>query len=197
MSKSSRRRSKRKKKKQFKYSKKQFINNVCSQCRLCKKNAEPNFCYYVVYKENPKKFINMILVNLIEVRRWLASTGVSDTTRCLDEDIEYIFNMGFCSSNFCGERRETGNTCAYIAGCLSAFRLQVKGLKNSLTQFNTYPTKKGKRNKRKNNKHKAKTKRHTPKPQPSFFCNEGMMDEVKEIINGTGLKQQNKSEEAS
>jgi len=179
----------------YRYTKTEFMDIICTQCGLCPKDTEPVFCYGDVYKESPKKFIRVIFKNLMEVKRWLVNVGQAHPSFLPDEDIEYIFKMGFCSSNYCGQRG-TKKNCEYIAGCISAFRKQIKNPNGQLIKLSdfrnakTTSSRKGKKKKRK----KAIKERYVPQPYPTFFCNERMEPEVKRIVDGNRAKQQDQGE---
>lgn len=188
----------RRKRKKYKYTKTEFVDIICAQCGLCPKGTDPVFCYGDVYKDNPKKFIRVIFKNLMEVKRWLINVGHADPTFCPDEDIEYIFRMGFCQSNYCKQKPPGNrNKCDYLAGCLTAFRKQIKNPTGQVLQLDEYRG----RNKKKNRKYKTKKKkqkaRYVPQPYPTFFCNEGMQKEVRRIVDGNNPEQQDKGKEST
>jgi hypothetical protein len=191
--------SKRKRMK-YRYTKTEFTDIICTQCGLCPKDTDPVFCFGDVYKESPKKFIRVIFKNLMEVKRWLVNVGQSHPSFLPDEDIEYIFKMGFCSSNYCGQRGAK-NTCEYLAGCISAFRKQIKNPNGQLIHLsdfrNNFNNAKSSKKQKKKNRKKAAKARYVPQPYPTFFCNERMESEVKRIVDGNRAKQQDQSEKST
>jgi len=170
----------KKKRKNYKYTKTEFVDIICTKCGLCPEGTDPVFCYNDVYVNNHKKFIKVIFKNLIEVKRWLVNIGHSDPTFCPDEDIEYIFKMSFCQSDYCKQRPLANHNCAYLAGCIGAFRGQIKNPNNQIMLLNEYRNRKKKEKKNKNS--------YKQQPCPTFFCKPGMEDEVKKIINGNNIK---------
>jgi len=129
----------------------------------------------------------------MEVKRWLVNVGQSHPSFLPDEDIEYIFKMGFCSSNYCGQRGSQ-KSCEYLAGCISAFRKQIKNPNGQLIHLSDFRNKPGKKNRKMKKRKKAVKERYVPQPYPTFFCNERMENEVKRIVDGNKPKQQDQGE---
>lgn len=172
---------KRKSKSKFRnlnYSKMEFIENICSQCKICKKGTNPLFCYDETYTKDPKFFMSVIYKNIIEARDWLIDTGKSGLRP--DADIQHIFQMGFCESDYCGHRPNiTEESCKYIVGCLSAFRNQTNDPKGNVINLSEYRGR-NEKNRQKTKTEKAKSRVYAP--EPGFFCNEGFREEVDKIV---------------
>jgi hypothetical protein len=183
------------KRKKYQYTKYEFIQAVCSKCGLCKSPIEPGFCFDCVYKDNPKKFTKVILEQLFDVRHWLSNVGYSSISTCPDESVQYILQNIFCDSDFCGKSPGEGEQCKAIAGCLHAFRKQIKGLNNDLAVFDDVcktilnsADKDGNVLSYQNFKSKKKQKyKYVVNVIPrtaTFFCNETFRKEIGEILDG-------------
>lgn len=157
----------------YQYTKNEFIRVVCNKCGLCKP-TNPEFCYESVYKDNPKKTIKVVLDQLIVVKSWLLNSGYTINT-CPDEYVKYTLQNAFCSSNFCGQLPKDDHQCKSIDGCLYSFKRQINNNNNcnNVIDFNSFKT-----------KHKQKKKLKRIIYLPTFFCNEGFRNEIKEILDG-------------
>lgn len=164
----------KKKRLKYHYTKTEFMDIICAQCGLCPNGTEPIFCYGNVYKDSPKKFIRTIFKSLMEIKRWLINAGHPKESLLSNSYIEYMFSASFCSSNYCGQYNSKKN-CEYLTDCISAFKKQSKSYKS-------VSNKKCK---------KDSNKRYVPQPYSTFFCNAGMESEVRRVINGNRIKQQN------
>ena len=184
----------KKKRQKLKYTKEEFQNIICEQCKLCAPGTDPVYCYEGVYKKNPKLFTKTIFRNLIEIKRWLINVGRANPALCSDEDLKYIFTMSFCGSNFCGEKTVRGQTCDRLLECVSSFKKQL-----SAPGSNVYPLADYRgRSKKKNRKNKkAKKNRYVPQPYPTFFCNERMEPEVRRVVDAYYAKQQDKDSKSA
>lgn len=160
------------------YTKMEFIENICSQCRVCKPGTNPIFCYDETYTKDPKFFMSVIYKNLTEARDWLIDTGKSGLRP--DDDIQHIFQMGFCESNSCGNRPHiTEESCKFIVGCLSAFRNQTGNKNGQVINLSDY---RGRKEKTPQKPKTEKLKRYVYEPEPGFFCNEGFREEIDKIV---------------
>jgi hypothetical protein len=182
------------KRKKYQYTKHEFIQAVCSKCGLCKPPITSEFCYDGVYKDEPKKFTKVILEQLFDIRHWLSNAGYPDIALCPDESIQFILQTIFCGSDFCGKSPEEGQQCKAIAGCLHAFRKQIKGLNNNMAIFkDACDNILGNSNNVidfRDFKHKKKQKQKynyvvaVVERKPTFFCNDGFRKEIGEILDG-------------
>lgn len=180
----------KKKRRKLKYTKEEFQNIICQQCGLCPTGIDPDYCYGVVYKKDPKLFTKTIFKNLIEIKRWFINVGRANPSLCSDEDLKYIFHMSFCGSNFCGEKPVRGQSCERLPECVSAFKKQLNNPNGNVYPIADY---RGRNKKKKRKNKKANSKRYVPQPYPTFFCNEGMQDEVRRVVDAYYTKQQNKN----
>lgn len=159
---------KKSRKTKYLYSKVDFINSICSKCELC--SSDPTFCFDVVYKDNPKRFVKTITKKLYKFKHWLNSIGYSDVTTCPDEHIEYILKLAFCDSNIGCKAEGTADDCLHLLGCFYEFKKQ---LKNSNSGIITRLPKISKGN--------------NLKAESTFFCNESFKKEIKEILGATPI----------
>lgn len=178
MSKKKRKKKQKSKFRNLNYTKTEFVEEVCSECRICKPGTDPVFCYDETYVKDPKIFMSVIHENLIKARDWLLETDKSSLRP--DDEIQQLFQMGFCESNYCGLRPDiTDTSCRFLIGCLSAFRNQKKNPKGKVIDLSEY------RGRKKEKSQKTKTenvKCRLYTPEPTFFCNEGFREEVDKIV---------------
>lgn len=193
------------KRRKYQYTKEEFVQIICSKCGLCKPPIAPEFCYTCVYNDNPKKFTKLILEQLLDVRHWLSNAGYPSIAVCPDDSVQHILQTIFCSSDFCGKSPGDGQQCKAIAGCLHAFRKQVKGLNSNLAVFDDacknilgsmMPSNNVIDYQRFSTKKKQKQKYKyvvavVPRT-PTFFCNDRFRKEIREILDGNNTGEQDK-----
>jgi len=103
-----------------KINRKKFKNKVCRNCKLCTKNFSPVFCFDKFYKQNPKKFINVIPKKFKKYKNTLRMILKSDKKRF--NNPLYIFKKIFCDSNICnGCIKSTPK----IIQCIDIFKSQL------------------------------------------------------------------------
>jgi hypothetical protein len=175
------------KKLKYQYTRTEFISAVCRKCELCRSISNPEYCYDTVYVNDPKKFMKVILKQLIHF-----SENSFDYLKCdqnvihPDEWFKEIFQTSFCNSNHCSQLPQNGNQCEHFAGCLYAFKKQVRGTAvDTLTNMWTCP---------KiphyvpSNMHKYshifKQATVVRNPTPTFFCNQEFGEEIRSILDG-------------
>jgi hypothetical protein len=178
------------KRKKFQFTKSEFMMAVCSNCKLCKPNTDPIFCYDNIYVENPKRFHKQIYPQLLETRHWMNGVGYGTLSDCPDADLENIIDVVFCDEIYCKNSDGKGG-CIYIIGCVNGFRNQIKTRPANIKIVdNNRPTKK------KKSRWKKPAKVYVP-PKPAFFCNDGFREEINSIINGSNSGQQSSRQEST
>ena len=198
------------KRKKYQYTKQEFIQAVCSKCGLCKQPVTAEFCYDGIYKDEPKKFSKVILVQLSDLAHWVSNAGYPSAGACSDETIQHALQSIFCDSDFCGKLPGEGQQCKALAGCLHAFRKQIKGTDKNLSMFNSvcnnilngitlndkvidYQKFKTKKKQKQKYKHVVTV---VPR-KPTFFCNDGFRKEIGEILDGDNDREQDKNQEST
>lgn len=175
----------------YKYSKYEFVHNICERCGLCEFGTDPKFCYHTVYKSNPKLFIKTILNNLKEVKRWSVNIGYRDVISCPSKDIPHILKSVFCESNYCRQKPKKGQ-CKHVAGCTLEFRKQALNIERKVVKFDDYRGHKKNKTFGKNERNKQKVVK--PIIFPTFFCNDGFKPKVREILDENNNRKQDKIE---
>jgi hypothetical protein len=173
---------KSKNKKRYRFSKQEFVEIVCSKCRICQNDTDPIFCFSEVYKDKPKIFINNIFPKLVDFQRELIEYyGYPNISYCEDDDINKIVKECFCKSNYCKKGIISTENCDYIAGCIFNFRKQIMP-SNSIVGFVGNLLSSTKIKKKEKAKWKKKKARYVPEPYPTMFCNEGFKGEIMKIL---------------
>jgi len=113
---------KRGKEKDRTYSKVQFRDIVCSQCRMCHPDSKPEFCY-LFYLEDPKTFMMEVYGKLLKLSMWVETHLVSKDLISMPS-----FREVFCYAGICGYS-EHGNKCGVDSNCYSDFKEQLLSLK--------------------------------------------------------------------
>lgn len=167
----------------YQYTRTEFVSAVCAKCRLCKSTSNPEYCYDYVYQDNPKKFMKVILKQLLYFSEWVSDySKFKHIIACPDSQIQRIFQESFCDSNYCGQLPEIIRPCEHLAGCLHVFRRQIRGINTNnlvvLSDYRKLPSKFPNGNKHDNEIIVVRN------PTPTFFCNQGFEKEVKDILNG-------------
>jgi len=167
------------KRKKKKYSKKQFIEIVCSSCNICANIGKPIFCYDSLYKINPKRF-SKVLKNLLNMRKHFRKSYL------LADDLEVEkFSKIFCHTGICNNSYNT--LCQLLPDCYDIFIAQVENkeksmfLKPKLTQ---------KRKVRKN-------RRYVCHAYPTFFSSndDKFKATVERILHGDNIIKQDNNKE--
>lgn len=112
------------------YTKKQFINIICTYCGICGYTSfNPTFCYEEMYKKNPSAFMEHCYVHLIKLKMESESRGFA-LTIVNQHELKEIF----CCSDVCG--RKAGAYCEHVLVCLKKFRDQMFGTGSARTRRN-------------------------------------------------------------
>ena len=98
-----------------KYNKKQFVEIICKQCKLCT-NPDASFCHKEMYRKKPREFMDSCYLNLLRI----SGEHEKDGTRgpmSMDD-----FEQVFCESSVC---HETGYfACAQLYNCYEEYKGQ-------------------------------------------------------------------------
>jgi len=184
-----------KNKKKQQYSRHEFMDICCDRCMLCAANASPVFCYDVVYKQNPKRFISHVFKNLIDITSKIAN-GEDVNNDSPEEEASRIFSKVFYDVYFSNIKESRELFIEQVCG--NEFDKTDKDdpdetelVKDSIkSPFKCIRiSKKQKKNK------KNKQKRFVAEAYPTFFCNPGFIEEINNTLNGNDHKQQDKVEE--
>jgi len=185
---------KKKRKNKHKYSKVQFREIVCGKCVLCESDeARMNnfFCYNQIYNLNPKRFIKATFPRILEVTGWIKDTAQPASQRS-DDNLMYLMRHIFCETGVCGREFtswDDRNRCEYEEDCFLSFKNQLIGELKSSPKLVTEQSRRRKKNKKK------KKNRVVVKPYPTFICNPGFVEEIREILgDGNTTIEQNSSE---
>lgn len=163
--------------KQKKYSKKQFIEIICSNCNICNNIGKPIFCYNSIYKLNPKRF-TVVLKNLLNIRSHFESLDIPVSDIGIDDFARTFCNTGICNNAYSA-------FCPLLPDCHEIFAAQVENenkhtsLKHKVTKFKQ--------------KHKGKRKvRYVCQAYPTFFSsnNEKFKATVERILYGDNIIKQ-------
>lgn len=180
--------SKQKKRRKGLYTRNEFKNICCEQCMLCAGEPNPTFCYDQMYSTSPRKFINNVLKELIEIKRTVIDEG-HDISNNVDRHaiVELILQQAFCEVGVCD------NNDIRCADCMITFSDQLENVGLSTTSSNP-----------KKNKKKEKEIREVYEPYPYFFCSpelrqmiDNMFGTIKEDLNGIDNSKQNTAEGSS
>lgn len=168
------------KKKSKRIAKSKFRNNICSVCGLCSKSVNPKFCYNFLYKKNPGKFKDQILVNLINQAEWARQIKLSDSVmHTYRWPALAVFRSIFCDgcpSSNCDQ------TVPRLQACLSKFRQQDNTKSVMQMVRDTLPPKQKKK------RNKNKRKKQKPKVTVFMSDNEDFQAEVKRILEDNRRK---------
>lgn len=168
----------------YRYSKKEFMDIVCSQsCKLCPKGTEPTLCFDEFHKNDKALFFNRILPKLINSKKaWIDYSGVANIYECGDEVIEHVFVESFCKSGACEPGGSEEKPCEHLTGCIHAFR-------DSMSKAHTEPVSFEEDDGQSKRKKKQK-QRFIPERYATFFCSQGFEEEFRRIINGNSIEEQ-------
>ena len=127
---------KRRAQKAKKYNKKQFVDIICRQCKLCT-NPNASFCFVEMYKKSPREFMDTCYLNLLNVAEKRAKKGTIEPLSMDD------FEDMFCKSAVC--KNMNYFACGQLFYCYEAFKGQnctkKKGKKKKDSYvFEAYPT---------------------------------------------------------
>ncbi len=121
------------KRKQRKYSKRQFVEIVCSNCNMCANKGDPIFCYNSIYKINPKRF-GTVLGNLMRISKHYKDSDLSASDIGIEQFSDTFCHTGVCSNSFSA-------FCPLLPDCHEIFSAQVEDkeksipLKHKVTKF--------------------------------------------------------------
>jgi hypothetical protein len=173
------------KRKQKKYSKKQFVEIVCSACNICENVGNPIFCYNSIYKLNPKRFPT-VLKNLLNLRSHFEDLNLPASDLGIDQFAETFCNTGICGNMFTG-------FCPLLPDCHDIFISQVDdehkpiSLKHKITKF------------KQKSKINSKKRRYICHAYPTFFSsnNKKFKDTVERILNEDNVIKQNSNKKST
>lgn len=193
-----------------KYNQKQFREVFCSSCAMCRKNANPAFCYAELYRHEPKQFVNHVAVNLMAVRQSYDAGG-----RLISSiSLEQFANM-FCITGICHNGSSVkGLECPSKEDCYRLFRSQlgvsggaiihdnpadVVAATNTGSGLLAYDNRVAKINARRKRRLKKMRSRLVVQAYPTFFSsqNEKFQETIKAILNGDNDIEQDKGEESA
>jgi len=106
---------KKQKQKLRKYNKKQFIEIICKQCKICT-NPNASFCFKETYKRSPREFMDSCYLDLLKMSERHRKNGISGTLT-MDE-----FEEVFCKSTACHETNYFA--CGQLYNCYVCFKEQ-------------------------------------------------------------------------
>lgn len=178
----------------FDYTQAQFVHNVCKKCGICHSEADRTFCYDTMYMDDPKLFISKTFNRLLEISKWKQGEYLSGMPESIpDMNFEHALNYAFC--NFCKDKvKGKSDRCEAMIGCLFEFRRQVlppfdnsvfnRAIKKDIKCVGFLNTSS------KNSKIKKKEARIVVPAKPTFFCNDRLKEELKELLNGDDPQKQ-------
>jgi hypothetical protein len=205
MGKRGRKNQQRKKSKRIKknYNKKEFTEVFCQTCLVCS-HPSPGFCYNSLYKHEPKRFINEVFNNLIDLHAAYQAMGRSMRSMSVEQ-----FQNVFCRTGICFDGDVSASaSCDNIKDCYQEFARQLgldgTAIIREADASNLISFKNNEINKRfiSYNKKKKKTKgkmRYVCTPYASFFSrdNADFQAEIRKILYGDNDSQQDKDQELS
>lgn len=166
---------------------KQFLNVVCNNCKLCDGMTEAAFCFDLFYKKSPELFGSNIAPRLIKIGQWPTSHN----------EAADVFEEIFCKSGICevSKKNNKHEQCPVFNICLSKFinqlyfnipgrNLSLKSIRKAFDKSKVLFNRKSK-----------KKKKFVVEPYPTFFSNGGNSEwfmEVIKSIDGDDNCQQNK-----
>jgi len=172
------------KRKQKKFSKRQFIEIVCSGCSVCQDIENPFFCYNTIYKSNPKKFVD-VLKNLINIRNHLELSNQLVGDLEVEEFAETFCDTGICNNIF-------NVFCPTLPECHTMFKAQAnsegktQSLKHKVAKF-------------KQKVNARKRRRYICHAYPTFFSsnNEKFKADIERILHGDNIIKQDSNKESA
>jgi hypothetical protein len=182
------------------YNKSEFQTVFCQTCLICETNC--NFCYTDIYRVEPKRFINDVFNNLVDLHATYQAMGRSMKSL----SIEQFQNM-ICKTGICYEGDPYASaTCHNDTECYKAFMKQL-GVTNptilnepSVDNLIEFKVKKYRKlyvaSSRKGRKKKNKNRR-VYTSYPTFFSspNAEFQAEIQRIIYGDNNLEQDKDKE--
>lgn len=184
--------SKKSKKKQ-QYSRYEFMDICCEKCMLCSANTSPIFCYDLVYKQNPKRFISHVFKNLMDITSRIAN-GEEYCSTDLKDEAAKIFDKAFHDVYFSDKEKSRDLFIEQVCANRGKNYYDSYSVENEHTSGICNNLKKNKKQKRKENKKKSK---FVVEAYPTFFCNPGFLEEINILLNANNDKQQNDPEECA
>lgn len=180
------------------YTKREFCEVFCPTCLICK-DPSAEVCYSALYKYEPKRFINQVFSNLIEISSVFEAMGRSLKSMSIEQFAHVVCRTGICHN---GNSEEAGR-CDALSDCYKAFMNQM-GIENSSIihedEKNVISFKKteGKNiSSRTRKKKKKKESRYVCTAYPTFFAknNEEFQAAIRKILYGDNNQQQNTDKE--
>lgn len=166
------------KRKQKKYSKKQFVEIICSSCNICANVGKPIFCYNSIYKLNPKRF-TQVLKNLLNLRHHFKELDLPVSDIGID-----LFTKAFCHTGICDNQFSA--FCPLLPDCHEMFIAQIgdESRPTSIKHKVTKPKQKY--------KSKRKRSRYVCNAYPTFFSSndEKFKATIERILNGDNIIKQ-------
>jgi hypothetical protein len=185
-----------------KYNKTEFIDVFCQTCMICDMD-DPKLCYGMLYKKNPKTFINKVFNNLIDINVIYQSMNQWIGTMSIEQFENTICRTGIC---FNGDQYASA-MCKLQSDCYKAFKNQM-GMESpallheadasNLIYFDN-KTKRANAKSFKKKKKKKKKIRYVPTAYPTFFFRKDPEFEkfVRRIMYGDNDQQQDTNKELS
>jgi hypothetical protein len=163
------------------YSRRQFIDVVCSQCGICEEE-NASHCFDIFYRKNPRLFLDRVFLDLIKIREENLKINIKPDNITMADFVEI-----FCDSQICYKTLKECSLCTKTNDCYDVFQDQIC----NITDISSKPVKIKK-------KKKLKTS-YVCAPYASFFSSgsAAFKKEIKRILNGDNPIEQNKSEELS
>lgn len=206
------RKGRKKKKKQLKYRKTQFIDILCNGCEICGDYVEPEFCFGLCYKSNPRAFLDHSYRMLCKRKEWPFCTGAIGDSRTLKNEV-LLFEEVFCKSGCC-EPEYVGNCrehpfpttlpemklCRYMNDCMQMFQLQVSDSRSEevAEERNHTPSSSRKAKNKKKRKRKQKN-RKVVEVYPTFLSSDrdDFKKEIHRILYGPNNHKQTGNAQSS
>ena len=172
------------KRKQKKYSKKQFVEIICSNCNICANVGKPIFCYNSIYKLNPKRF-TQVLKNLLKIRSHFKELDLPVSDIGINQFAETFCNVGICNNQFSA-------FCPLLPDCHDIFTAQIDdeskptSIKHKVIKL------------KQKYKSKKKRSRYVCSAYPTFFSSndEKFKATVERILHGDNIIKQNNDKES-
>jgi hypothetical protein len=188
-----------KKKSQKNYTKREFCEVFCQTCLICK-NPTAEVCYSALYKYEPRRFINQVFRNLVDIAAVFEAMGRSLKSMSIEQFAHVICRTGICHN---GDGME-GGKCIALDDCYKAFMAQMGVEKSSIVHeeeknvisFKNTEGKNVSSRKEKKKKNKEKS-RYVCTAYPTFFSsnNEKFQAAIRKILYGDHNQQQDTDKE--
>jgi hypothetical protein len=168
-----------------------FTGMLCTQCMLCREGTEPEFCYQHVYKQNPKRFIELVFPRLLKAGERIMD-GDFDGEANPAKEMNKLFDFVFSIVHFQNRNAARIDFANQVTAPTFSPSSRKKTDKQLAREERT-----AKRKAKKAKKGKKGKKRYIVAAYPTFFCSGGMKEEIRSIIDADNYQQQDKAEECT